>query len=50
MMQLFCIQINLEGDLVVQVDQVTTRQNKRALLIINLCIGDHAFVAHVANG
>jgi hypothetical protein len=44
------IQTDLEGNLVVQVEQVTTRQNKRALSIINLFIGDHTFVAHVTNG
>jgi hypothetical protein len=44
------IQTDLEGNLVVQVNQVTNRQNKITLSIINLSIGNHAFVAHVTNG
>jgi hypothetical protein len=44
------IQTNLKGDLVVQVDQVATRKKKRSMSIINLSIGNHAFVAHVTNG
>jgi hypothetical protein len=44
------IHTNLEGNLVVQVDEVATRQKKRALSIIKLSRGDHAFVAHVTNG
>jgi 3-dehydroquinate dehydratase len=44
------IQTNLEGDLVVQIHQVASRQKKKTALIINLSIGDHAFVAHITNG